>query len=529
MGAMSNADVQRLLESVSSQFRGPGGVCALLKDGEVIGQHAWGYADLEKRIPMTAYTILPICSISKQFVCLVLADLLREPGVAEKADAVLHEMLPQSLSDNKDLTIDRLAHMQSGIRDYWALSVLWGAQADGRFTLAEDAPKALPRLGNFHFPPGKHYSYSNVNFYILGRIAEELSGKPLENLLAERVFKPAGMSTAELHPDTADLPGPCIGYEGVERYGFFRAVNRMEWSGDAGIVASLQDMMSYEMYLDKQYADSNSSYRHNAQAPNFIDGSPAFYGWGLSHNNTANQSAFGHGGALRGFRLHRRHAPDARMSVVVMFNHEADPEAALTYLLQNALSQPESVPTEVKASKTWEGVYLDPETELAIQVTPGQSSGKVMINFSFHPETLSCTGPDVAQSRAMTASISDDVLTLQRPRENRTVVAHRIKPASDIDCSEFTGEYRSDEIDSTFHVTGSAGMLYGSFDGYLGKGPAHLMKQLGENTWYMSCQRSLDAQAPGDWTVLFKRDSSGKVTGVTVGCWLARKVPYTKV
>lgn len=118
---MSAIDAQRLVESIPSLYRGPGGACALLKDGKVIGKHTWGYADLEKRIPMTADTIFPICSISKQFVCLVLAKILQEPGVTAKADAVMREMLPPSLSNNKDLTIERLSHMQSGIRDYWAL------------------------------------------------------------------------------------------------------------------------------------------------------------------------------------------------------------------------------------------------------------------------------------------------------------------------------------------------------------------------------------------------------------------------
>lgn len=526
---MSTADAQRLVESVSTQSRGPGGACALLKDGQVAGKHVWGYADLENRVLMTPETILPICSISKQFVCLVLTKLLREPGAVEKADAILREMLPSSLSSSKDLTIERLAHMQSGIRDYWALTVLWGSQPDGRFTLEDDAPAALQRLGHFHFEPGSRYSYSNVNFYILGRIAEKLANQPLAKLLKDHIFDPAGMSTAELRPDTNDLPAPCIGYEGIERHGFFRAVNKMQWSGDAGIVASLNDMILYEQYLDHQSHDSNSPYQHNNRAPTFIDGAPAFYGWGLSHNNTANYSAMGHGGALRGFRLHRRHSPDARTSAVVMFNHEADPEAALSSLFQKALEEPGTPSSNESPGEAWEGAYFDDESKLAINVASGPKQGTLMINVSFHPEQVSCIAPFEARSRSMTATLSNDVLTLDRPKENWKISARRIAPSSSTNSSAFTGEYRSDEIDSTFHVTGSSGMLYGSFDGYLGKGPAHLMKNLGENTWYMSCQRSLDAQAPGDWTVRFTSDAAGKVTGATVGCWLARKVPYVKV
>ena len=367
-----------------------------------------------------------------------------------------------------------------------------------------------------------------MNFYVLGTIAERITGQSLQELLQQHVFNPASMPTAELHPDTNDRPGPCVGYEGLEEHGFFPALNRIEWAGDAGIVASLNDMLSYEQYLDQQYAGSDSKYWRNAQAVTFIDGAPAFYGWGLNHNDIAGHNTLGHGGGLRGFRLQRRHMPDKHLSAVVMFNHDADAEAAARYLLEKALQESQAEPETVAPAPSWKGAYFDPETDLAITVTHGQKVGELMINNSFHPEKVNCTTPHEARSRAMTASLSGDILTLHRPRENRTVTARRLQLSSMVDSSAVTGSYRSDEIDSTFHVTGSAGMLYGSFDGYLGEGPAHLMRYLGEDVWYLTCQRSLDAHAPGYWTVVFKRDGNGRVDGAAVGNWLARKVPYMK-
>ncbi|KAK3049938.1 hypothetical protein LTR09_008858 [Extremus antarcticus] len=493
-------------------------------DGKVIGQHVWGYADLEKRIQMENDTILPICSISKQFVCLTLAKIFEEDSAAAKADAALRDLLPATLADNKDLTVERLAAMQSGIRDYWALSVLWGAQVDQHFTLEKDAPAALQRLGKFHFEPGTSYSYSNVNFYVLGRIAEIITGQPLDDLLAEHVFKPAGMASAELAPNTNERPGPSVGYEGPEQSGFFQALNRIEWAGDAGIVASLNDMIAYEQYLDQQHTGPKSTYRLNAQEPTFIDGAPAFYGWGLAHDETAGHNSVGHGGALRGFRLNRRYIPDARLSVVVMFNHEADAGAAATYLLEKTLLKAEESDS-VARGDAWEGAYFDPETQLATTVKHGDGKGELMVD----GDKVKCTSPYEAKSRSVTATLSGDVVTIHRPRENQTITAHRIKPSSGVNYEPYVGSYRSDEIDSTFHVAGGPGMLYGSFDGYLGKGPAHLMKEIGEGVWYLSCQRSLDAQPPGNWTVVFEKGGDGAVESVTVGCWLARKVDYVKV
>ena len=115
-------------------------------------------------------------------------------------------------------------------------------------------------------------------------------------------------------------------------------------------------------------------------------------------------------------------------------------------------------------------VECDPETKLAIQITLGKKIGELMLNDSAHPEKFA-TSADEARSHNTKASLSGDSPIMSKPGQNRFTTARRIPPASSTDVSALTGIYRSDEIDSTFHVTGSAGMLYGCFDGYLGKGP----------------------------------------------------------
>lgn len=80
------------------------------------------------------------------------------------------------------------------------------------------------------------------------------------------------------------------------------------------------------------------------------------------------------------------------------------------------------------------------------------------------------------------------------------------------------GAYYCAEIDSVFHCSGSGGMLYGSFDGFLGKGPVHLIRSIGDDVWFLACPRAMDSQPPGDWTIVVRRDDSGDVTGITIGC-----------
>jgi len=209
-------------------------------------------------------------------------------------------------------------HHATGIRDYWAMTVLWGAKPDDPFSIAHDAPRALERTKSYHFETGREFSYSNVNFHIVARAVETVSGQSLGQLLAERVFKPAGMKNAALAPNTAGPPLPIIGYEGSEKTGYLPAINRIEWSGDAGIVATLEDMIAYESWLETTYAESGSLYNTIAEQQKYKDGTLAAYGNGLVRMKLAGKDTIGHSGGLRGFRLQRLHVPSEHLSVVVL-------------------------------------------------------------------------------------------------------------------------------------------------------------------------------------------------------------------
>ncbi|KAF7550003.1 hypothetical protein G7046_g8160 [Stylonectria norvegica] len=535
----SPSSIPDILAHVPSRFRGPGGAIAVLQNGQLVGQHVWGYADLHRRIPMAVDTLLPICSITKQMLCGLLTDLERKPTPAMSArDAEpaqqladqLGELLHPSSLRGTGLTMRHLCNMQSGIRDYWALSVLWGAEPDGHFSIVDHGPKMLARLSSFHFQPGSEYSYANTNFFIIARCIENVAGQPLGELLAQRIFVPAGMTTAKLCAHTADHPPPCVGYEGDEVSGFYPAINRIEWAGDAGVVASLADMIAYEQFVDRSADDPEGWYGVNSKQQTYNDGTPAEYGFGLAHKVVGGVLKVRHGGALRGYRLSRSYSPEPRLSIVVLLNQEhGDAEGMGDYILKQVMGVPPEVKTEaVSPSPDWTGTYLDPDTSLAITVRLG-GPGELLVKYHGSAEKLRVVEAYRAQSDGMVATLDGASLHLHVPHDSRTVHAQRISSESlATTTSELQGNYRCEEIDSIFHCSGSGDMLYGSFDGFLGQGPVHMMRLLGQDVWALACPRGMDAPPPGDWTVVLRRDDGGDVVGVTIGCWLARRLEFRK-
>ena len=159
------------LDLLPDRFRGPGGVAGVVHEGRVIARRAWGHADVAARLPMTATRRMPICSISKQMTCALLLD---QCGSPEALDPLLPDLLPELQGPRP--TVAHLCHNQSGLRDYWALTVLHGAAPEGRLT-AEQGLELISAARSTHFHPGTAYSYSNGNFRLLAELIQRATGK----------------------------------------------------------------------------------------------------------------------------------------------------------------------------------------------------------------------------------------------------------------------------------------------------------------------------------------------------------------
>lgn len=517
----SAAAIEKAVEALPQSYRGPGGAVAVVRDGEVLVRHAWGYSDLDRRVEMTPGTLMPICSISKQFTCGVLLDAFPDPAAL---DGDLAAWLPKL--EVARPSIANLANNQSGLRDYWAMTVLHGALAQGAFTRA-DARSMIERTRTLHFAPGTRYSYCNVNFHILGEILQERLGDDLGTLYRRRIFDKAGMETAVLAPDTASRPGGALGYEGNAAVGFFPEVNRIWWAGDAGICASLDDMIAWERFIDATRDDENGIYRRLARPVNFADGAPARYGFGLVREQREGLVITGHGGALRGWRLQRVNVREKRLSVMVMLNHENDSHAAALGLVDAVLGLPGNPAKATVTVPGWAGDYLEPETGLVLSVSvpPG---GGLSARFSVGAESLPEVDGASARNRTTTLRLEGDVVAMERADDNLSVRAVRLAGTAEA-TPAMAGRYRNEELDAEFEVTLAGGAPYGAFRGFLGAGAVQPLYPVAPDVWLMPVRRSMDAPAPGDWTVRFARDAAGGIETVTVGCWLARDNLFRKV
>ena len=230
MTTLHPGGLDRAIDALPRNYPGPGGALAVLRNGEVLARHAWGWANAERRLAFTPQSLFRLCSVTKQFTCGLILDAFPDPSVLDDDVRARLPLLAQAAPSAL-----HLCHNQSGLRDYWAVAMLQGSPAEAPFGDVE-AARLVAATRQLQFAPGSRYSYCNQNFRILSDILQERTGRSFAELLRSRIFERAGMSSAILAADTRALPDGTEGYEGTQASGFRAAENRVIWTGMPGSV-----------------------------------------------------------------------------------------------------------------------------------------------------------------------------------------------------------------------------------------------------------------------------------------------------
>ena len=146
-------------------------------------------------------------AVAISYLATVLLQLVDEGTVG--LDNTIDEWLPKAPASDK-VTLRMLANCTSGYVDYVPMKSF-------QSTLYKDPFQAwtTEELLGFVtdkpllYEPGKNWSYSHANFQILGEALSALTGKPVDELIRERVVEPLGMQGTESH-QTAVIPEPVL-------------------------------------------------------------------------------------------------------------------------------------------------------------------------------------------------------------------------------------------------------------------------------------------------------------------------------
>jgi len=173
----------------------PGAVLVVGHDGHVIYRKAYGARALEpRREVMTLDTIFDVASLTKVIVTTTAVMQLVEKGKVRLNDPVA-KYLPEFAQNGKDdITVRQLLTHYSGLEPDLDLKVAW----EGKQTAYGMAQAETPED-----PSGSKFSYSDINFIVLGEIIERVSGETLDEYATRHIFVPLQMLHTRFVPPAA--------------------------------------------------------------------------------------------------------------------------------------------------------------------------------------------------------------------------------------------------------------------------------------------------------------------------------------
>lgn len=206
MNASEPVSLNALLETHRTTAKLPGLAAAVVRGGETIAIGAVGVRRDGGTDKVTVSDKWHIGSCTKSMTASLAAMLIEEGKF--RWNTTLAEAFPQLAAkmkpDWRTVTFEQLLSHTGGAPPNLDADGLWGRlwQRANRPPLEQRA-YAVAELLTKHQPvakPGAKYEYSNAGFMLVGHAIGTKLGKPWEEIMRERLFKPLGMNSAGFGP-----------------------------------------------------------------------------------------------------------------------------------------------------------------------------------------------------------------------------------------------------------------------------------------------------------------------------------------
>ncbi len=167
------------------------GVVLAKKDGKVVYEKAFGFANADFKIPNQPDTRIGIASITKPMTSVILYRLIEEKKVANEDK--LSKYIPDFPGADK-ITVGMIAGHRAGIPHR--------VMSPEMESVPQTSEEIVARIkaAKMDFEPGERYSYSSGGYTVLARVLEIASGKAYQQLLDQYVFGPAGLKDSLTDP-----------------------------------------------------------------------------------------------------------------------------------------------------------------------------------------------------------------------------------------------------------------------------------------------------------------------------------------
>lgn len=252
-GPINSKEIQAFMDPIFAEkmkkHNVNGSNFVLVKDGKVLVNKGYGYADKEKKKLVDKDTVFQIASVSKTFTALAALQLV------EKGKMDLNRDINEYLGGmkipnktNKPLTLYDMLTYTTGFDSPDISTDISPELVDQVIPMRQYMTEHMPTVVR---TPGEAYTYDNYAFLLAGYAVQTVSGIPFNQYMEKNVFKPLGMGstsvrfTPELlsrmatHYDPDGKPHPVYGVAPTD-------------GGQGSILSTGDDMAKYLSMFQQQ-------------------------------------------------------------------------------------------------------------------------------------------------------------------------------------------------------------------------------------------------------------------------------------
>ncbi len=190
------AQLESYLEKLVASSSPPGLSIAVVKNGQLVYNWAFGMADRPKQMPATVNTVYHWWSMTKIATAIAILQL-HERGQLQLDDPV-EQYIPwfsvqYAVTSSPRITLRHLLNHSSGLPDTVPAMIGWVHYEDETRSQTELLKRHLPTFNTLQFEPGSKGIYSNLNYMVLGAVIEVVSGRSYEEFISEEILNPLHM------------------------------------------------------------------------------------------------------------------------------------------------------------------------------------------------------------------------------------------------------------------------------------------------------------------------------------------------
>jgi CubicO group peptidase (beta-lactamase class C family) len=550
-GAGAETDSPSLSDQIDELFAdwdsstAPGIVAAVIEDGRIAYENAFGMADLERGVALSPRSALEIGSISKQFTAMCILLLENDGKLSLDDDVRLH--IPELPDYGSPITIRQLLHHTSGIRDIETLVPLAGWHYTNYYSPARQL-ELISRQRELNFTPGSQFLYSNSGYLLLAYIVERVSDQTLREFAEEQIFQPLGMR----HTVFWDTPGQivkdrAIPYGPGPEGGYQMELWYLPFAGPSGLYTTVQDLALWDAnFYANKLGGGDALIQRMLTPGSLLEGESTNYAAGLAVSDYGGQTVYEHGGAWMGFRAQMSRFPDRRLTVIMLSNassvgvsvssvaelfqgsEDGTPETESTsYEEPSTIDLPPATLTEFEGTywnedglllrtiEVREGVLHYVRSEESTTELGAIEAGRfVMVGVGARVDVEFAAGNGTA-AQSMTVTIEgEEPLPFERLE---------LRPAESQAGHE--GRYWSDELERELRLEIEDGKLHLAWADNVPRVP---MVQVGPDD-FLARQFVAIPWNPQDVRILVERDESDQVTGLNLSCDMVRGLSFVKM